>query len=100
MFRKGLEEEIKEKRKHIVKQTEDENDKEIEISRHLFKQVLYMGVKLIKEFDVTVNNLEDIEVLERKRNVLTLDSKVDRLLGKSIEFRSIMPANYKNKNAE
>ena len=45
-----------------------------------------MGVKLIKEFDVTVNDLEDIEVLERKRNVLTLDSKVDRLLGKSIEF--------------
>ena len=44
--------------------------------------------------------MEDIEVLERKRNVLTLDSKVDRLLGKSIEFRSIMPANYKNKNAE
>ena len=31
MFRKGLEEEIKEKRKSIVKQTEDENDKEIDI---------------------------------------------------------------------
>ena len=44
--------------------------------------------------------MEDIEILDKKRNVSTLDSKIDRLLAKSIEFRRIVPDNYENKDAD
>ena len=107
---KELDEEIKEKGKNmVVIQNEDirseiqnrsKNEKEIEIAMYLFKLVLDMGAKLIKELSVTVSGLEDIEILDKKRNVSTLDSKIDRLLAKSIEFRRIMPDNYENKDAD
>ena len=76
------------------------NEKEIEISKHLLKHVFNMGTKLMKEFSIAVEDLEDVEILDKKNNVLALDNKIDRLLAKSIEFRSIMPVNFENKDLE